>query len=178
MATLIRFLICFRELLNTSTMFGSTKSTDDTNKAPLSAGSGNTLNTLVKGTVVEGTVRCESDLRVDGTIKGKLSCTAKVIIGPTGMVEGEIRCQNAVIEGRFKGFLTVTELLNIRETAEVEGEIVTNKLLVQSGAKFNVACKMETGTGNGVSKNQEGKFQHDAAATAHKVVGGKAEVRN
>ncbi len=123
-------------------------------------------------------MRCESDLRVDGIIKGKLTSTAKVIIGPTGAVEGEIRCQNAVIEGRFKGFLTVTELLNVRETAEVEGEIITNKLLVQSGAKFNVACKMETGTGNGVSKNQEGKFQHDAATTANKVAGGKAEVRN
>ena len=34
------------------------------------------------------------------------------------------------------------------------------------------------GTANGVSKSQEGKFQHDAATTANKVVGGKAEVRN
>ena len=176
-STLIRFLIWLREILNISTRFGSTKSTDD-NKTPLSTGSGSTLNTLVKGTIVEGTVRCESDLRVDGTIKGKLNCSAKVIIGPTGLVDGEIRCQNAVIEGRFKGLLTVTELLNIRETAEVEGEIITNKLLVQSGAKFNVACKMDTGTANGVSKSQEGKFQHDAATTANKVVGGKAEVRN
>lgn len=158
-------------------MFGSTKSTDD-NKTPLSTGSGSTLNALVRGTVVEGTVRCESDLRVDGTIKGKLNCTAKVIIGPTGAVEGEIHCQNAVIEGRFKGVLTVKELLNIRETAEVEGEITTNKLLVQSGAKFNVACKMDTGSSNGVNKHSDGKFQNDAAATANKVAGGKAEVRN
>lgn len=156
-------------------MFGSTKNTDD-NKSVASIGSGNNINAFVKGTVVEGNVRCESDLRVDGTIKGKLTCNAKVIIGPSGVVEGEIRCQNAVVEGRFKGIMHVSELLNIRETAEVDGEITTNKLLVQSGAKFNTVCKMESG--NGTMKHTDGKFQNDAANTAQKVAGGKAEVRN
>lgn len=154
-------------------MFGSNKSTDDP-KSTASSTPSNALNTLVKGTVVEGSLRCDSDLRVDGTIKGKLNCKSKVIIGPTGAVEGEIRCENAVIEGRFKGNLQVSELLNIRETAEVEGEITTNKLLVQSGAKFNVSCKMETGLANGATKSVDVKAENDAS----KVAGGKAEVRN
>ncbi|MCO6488841.1 MAG: polymer-forming cytoskeletal protein [Phaeodactylibacter sp.] len=100
------------------------------------------LNSLVNGTVVEGTVKSESDIRIDGAIKGKLYCDAKVIIGPTGFVEGEIRCQNAVIEGKFEGNLHVTELLNVRETAAISGEVVTSKLIVQSGATFNVTCSM------------------------------------
>lgn len=158
-------------------MFGNTKSTEDAKSSP--AATSNALNALVKGTVIEGSLRCDSDLRVDGTIKGQLNCQSKVIIGPTGMVEGEIRCQNAVIEGRFKGILHVSELLNVRETAEIDGEITTNKLLVQSGAKFNVACKMETGGGaNGSVKNPNPKFENDAKAAATPVSGGKAEVRN
>ncbi|MEO6039999.1 MAG: polymer-forming cytoskeletal protein [Saprospiraceae bacterium] len=156
-------------------MFGSTKSSEDI-KAPATAGGA--LNALVKGTVVEGTVRCDSDLRVDGTIKGKLTCKSKVIIGPTGVVEGEIDCQNAVIEGRFKGKLSVSELLNVRETAEVDGEISTNKLLVQSGARFNVSCKMEVGRSNGTAKQFDSKAPNDAATTAQQVAAGKAEVRN
>lgn len=156
-------------------MFGSTKNSEDS-KAP--ATTGGALNALVKGTVVEGTIRCESDLRVDGTIKGKLSCKSKVIIGPSGLVDGEIECQNAVIEGRFKGKLSVSELLNVRETAEVDGEISTNKLLVQSGARFNVSCKMEVGKTNGTAKQFDPKSGNDAAETAQKVAGGKAEVRN
>ena len=156
-------------------MFGSTKESDDSKKNNSSTASG-AINALVKGTVVEGSLRCENDLRVDGTIKGKLTCDAKVIIGPTGVVDCEIRCQNAVIEGRFKGKMSVSELLNIRETAEVEGEISTNKLLVQSGARFNVSCKMEVGSSNGTIKHFDGKPTNDAAA--EKVAGGKAEVRN
>ena len=100
------------------------------------------LNSLVNGTVVEGTVKSESDIRIDGTIKGKLFCDAKAIIGPTGYVEGEIRCQNAVIEGKFEGMLHVAELLNVRETATISGEVSTGKLIIQSGAIFNVTCSM------------------------------------
>jgi cytoskeletal protein CcmA (bactofilin family) len=80
-----------------------------------------------------------------------------------------------VIEGRFNGILLVSELLNVRETAEVDGEITTNKLLVQSGARFNVTCKMESGSANGALKNAETKPSGHAAAT---VAGGKTEVRN
>lgn len=161
-------------------MFGNNKSTEDAKKASattLASPTSNSLNALVKGTVVEGTVRCDSDLRVDGTIKGKLHCKAKVIIGPTGSVEGEITCQNAVIEGRFKGILHVSELLNVRETAEVDGEISTNKLLVQSGAKFNVSCKMELGgaSSNGVAKSVDAKTNVNATPA---IAGGKTEVSN
>jgi cytoskeletal protein CcmA (bactofilin family) len=160
-------------------MFGNSKETEDSKKTVANATSG-ALNALVKGTVIEGTVRCDSDLRVDGTIKGKLSCQSKVIIGPTGAVEGEIRCQNAVIEGTFKGTLYVTELLNVRETAEVDGEITTNKLIVQSGAKFNVACKMEVGANNnGTVKHFDIKSNTDATSTTAKTVAtGTATVRN
>ncbi len=102
----------------------------------------NSLNTLVQGATVEGTVKSESDIRVDGAIKGKLFCDAKVIIGAAGSVEGEIKCKNAVIEGKFHGNIEVSELLNIRETAKVSGDVKTNKLIVQAGAAFNVNCTM------------------------------------
>lgn len=155
-------------------MFGSSKNTEETKNLP---GTGSGLNAFVKGTLVEGNVRCESDLRIDGSIKGKLICSAKVIIGPTGSVEGEIKCQNAVVEGHFKGIMQVQELLNVKDTAEIDGEISTGKLLVQSGAKFNVSCKMDQ-SGNGMSKSMDGKQQNNSADAAAKVLGGKAEVRN
>ncbi len=138
-------------------MFGSSKSSEEKNTnssaaTPLPSGA---VNTLVKGTLAEGTIKCESDLRVDGTIKGKLDCAAKLIIGPSGLVDGEVRCQSAVIEGAFRGVLRVKDLLNVRENAKIDGDIFTDRLIVQSGAKFNVACKMQSGMVEDVSqKNQ------------------------
>ena len=155
-------------------MFGRSSTEEKRLPALVSSTPSNALNAIVKGTVVEGTIKCENDLRVDGHIKGKLNCSAKVIIGPTGSVEGEIRCQNAVIEGKFHGVLHVSELLHVRDTALVDGDIFANKLTVQSGARFNAACKMESGLGgNGSAKNFDGKNTAHAA-----VAGGKTEVRN
>lgn len=128
-------------------MFGNSSSNEKeatkskTSTSSVSGGS-HALNSIVQGTVVDGSVNSKSDFRVDGTIKGKLFCDAKVIIGPTGLVEGEIRCKNAMIEGRFEGILNVSELLNIRESAKVSGDVTTNKLIVQSGAMVNGNCNM------------------------------------
>jgi len=132
-------------------MFGNKKKeTAPSKNGIIPSPASHSLNSLVNGTIVEGTVKSESDIRVDGVIKGSLNCSAKVIIGPTGFVEGEIRCANAVIEGRFEGNLTVAELLNVRETAKVSGDVKTKQLIVQSGAVFSVSCKMSAaGHSNG-----------------------------
>ncbi|MCB0636273.1 MAG: polymer-forming cytoskeletal protein [Lewinella sp.] len=125
-------------------MFGKeapTKKETGTKTTPASGG-GHSLNSIVEGTTIEGTIKAESDIRIDGAINGKLFCSAKVIIGPTGSVEGEIRCDNAVIEGKFQGTLSVKELLNIRETATVDGDVTTGKLIVQPGGVINGTCNM------------------------------------
>jgi cytoskeletal protein CcmA (bactofilin family) len=130
-------------------MFGSKKNTPEekpmvaVGKPTLPGSDPNALNSLVKGTLVEGSVVAENDIRVDGIIKGILVCAAKVIIGPSGLIDGEVRCTNAVIEGKFTGKLLVSELLSVKETAEVVGDVRTTKLLVQPGAIFNVTCQMD-----------------------------------
>jgi len=128
-------------------MFGTKKKEASNSKGggTTSSTKSNALNSLVSGTVVSGTVSSESHIRVDGKIEGKLYCKAKIIIGPTGFVQGEIRCENAFIEGKFDGELYVNELLNVRENANIKGEVQTKKLIVQSGATFNVTCQMTTG---------------------------------
>lgn len=114
-------------------------SSKQTSSAP-SSSSG--TNSLVAGTAVEGTINAANDIRIDGLLKGTLNCKGRVIIGPDGKVDGEIQCLNAVIEGKFTGKLRVTELLTVKDSANIEGDIATNKLLVQSGAVFNVNCNM------------------------------------
>ncbi|MFM2269485.1 MAG: hypothetical protein RL757_2926 [Bacteroidota bacterium] len=124
------------------------------NARPVNTSDPNALNILVKGTVVEGTVSSESDIRVDGIIKGNLSCKARVIIGTTGFVDGEISCESAVIEGKFYGKIKVIDTLSVKETAEVVGDVRTDKLLVQPGAIFNVTCNMKN-TPENASKSQK-----------------------
>ncbi|GLR18617.1 bactofilin family protein [Portibacter lacus] len=114
----------------------------------------NSSNSLVAGTQLDGTVKADNDFRIDGTLIGNLNCKGKVIIGPSGTVDGEIDCVNALIEGNFNGALKVKELLSVKDTAKITGEIVTDKLLVQSGAIFNVKCQMGGQTLSNVNSNK------------------------
>jgi cytoskeletal protein CcmA (bactofilin family) len=134
-------------------MFGSKEKDQDSGKKIMPAAATHSLNSLVQGTSAEGKIKASSDIRVDGTIKGDLDCESKVIIGPTGSVEGTIRCKNAVVEGKFEGHLHVKELLNIRESAKVVGEVTYGKLVVQSGAVISGTYNMVGQQSNGISKS-------------------------
>jgi len=119
-------------------------------------------NSLVAGTSVEGSINANSDIRIDGSLKGILDCKGRVIIGPDGKVEGEINCQNAVIEGSFQGKINVKELLNVRENANIQGDVTTDKLLVQPGAIYNVNCSMGGQTIKAFGKKEPLKVKEGA----------------
>ena len=100
------------------------------------------INSLVTGTAVKGEVFTENDIRIDGKLTGKIECKGKLILGEKGLIEGDINCENAIIEGTFKGTIKVSDLLVVKETAVIDGDVSTDKLNVESGAKFNVTCAM------------------------------------
>lgn len=125
-------------------MFGGKKQEKESSGSSSSA-SPNANNIINVGTSIEGSINSAGDIRIDGSLIGDLDCRGKVILGPEGKIEGNVTCQNAVIEGRFTGKLNCAELLNVRETAIVNGDINTEKLNIQSNAIFNVTCTMTNG---------------------------------
>ena len=123
-------------------MFGSKKDEDKMKQTKTTTPTGSGINSLVGGTSVKGEIFAENDIRIDGTVSGKIECRGKLILGPKGKVDGEIMCENAVIDGTFKGKLKVNDLLTVRETAVIDGDVFTDQLNVESGAVFNVNCVM------------------------------------
>lgn len=103
-----------------------------------------TVNIIGQGTKINGEIGSDSDIRVDGVIIGNIESKAKVVVGTTGEVKGDIICQNADISGTVTGKITVKELLFLKETAQVNGSISTHKLVIDSGANFNGDCSMSS----------------------------------
>ena len=100
------------------------------------------INLIGAGTVIEGEIKCSGDIRIDGTIIGSITSKAKVVIGSTGIIEGDVSCQNADISGTIKGKINVSELLFLKSTTKITGDIVTGKLIVESGASVTGSCNM------------------------------------
>lgn len=100
------------------------------------------LNRIVEGTSIEGDIRSDSNIRIDGRLKGTIQTKGRLVIGTTGVIEGEITCENADIEGVFMGKINVNQLLSLKATAKLTGDIITSKLAIEPGAMFSGACSM------------------------------------
>lgn len=122
-------------------MFGN-KNEEKSNTSNKLGASNLNVNLLASGTEFEGKVNSESDIRIDGKFKGDLICKSKIIIGPSGQFEGNIDCNQAVIEGKFKGYIKVKQLLEVKDSGKLNGDVETGKLVVEAGAIFDVSCSM------------------------------------
>lgn len=100
------------------------------------------INRVVESTEIEGDIRCESNIRIDGTFKGNLTTKGRLVVGPSGKIDGTVLCQNAEVEGLVKGKINVQQLLSLKATARIEGDINTDKLSIEPGAAFTGACNM------------------------------------
>ncbi|MEW6467793.1 MAG: polymer-forming cytoskeletal protein [Bacteroidota bacterium] len=100
------------------------------------------VNIIGAGTSIIGDITTNGDIRIDGSLNGTLIVKGKLVLGPTGVIEGEIGCQNADISGTIKGKINVSELLSLKSTAKTNGDIITNKLSIEPGANFSGSCSM------------------------------------
>lgn len=100
------------------------------------------INMIGYGTVINGDIQSQGDIRVDGTLKGSVSTEGKVVLGKEGVIEGGVVCKNADISGSLKAKITVSELLSLKSTAKLNGDIVTNRLSIEPGASFSGSCSM------------------------------------
>lgn len=100
------------------------------------------VNLIGVGTTISGDITSSGDIRVDGTLKGSINTKGKVVVGTTGIVEGDVVCQNADVSGELKAKVSVSELLSLKSTAKLDGDIITNKLAIEPGANFSGSCSM------------------------------------
>ena len=100
------------------------------------------INMIGQGTVVEGTLRAENDIRVSGRIVGKLHVEGKAMIAKDGLVEGELLATSADVAGSVQGELQVSERLVLKSSARIDGDIRTERLIVEEGAVFTGQCEM------------------------------------
>jgi cytoskeletal protein CcmA (bactofilin family) len=102
----------------------------------------NTVNAIGQGSVINGDISTEGDLRIDGTLIGSITTKGRLVLGESGLVEGNVFCQNALIACTLKAKIQVSELLSLKSTANLLGDIVTAKLSIEPGANFSGSCSM------------------------------------
>ncbi len=100
------------------------------------------INRIVAGTIIKGDIESDSIIRIDGRLEGSIKTKNKLVVGETGIIDGDVICENADIFGTIKGQINVSELLSLKSTAKLTGDIISNKLAIEPGAQFSGSCSM------------------------------------
>lgn len=112
-------------------------------------------NLIGNGTTLKGDIESNGDIRIDGQLFGNLKSNGKVIVGPTGLIEGTLACKQADISGVVKGKIKTEELTALKATSKVEVELSTKQLLIEVGAQFTGQCLMNQQSTVAMPKQQK-----------------------
>lgn len=93
---------------------------------------------------LSGDLKLEGDLRIDGTVVGEIQCEGKIVIGPDGNIEGNVRSKSIDLQGKLLGDVYVSEMCILRATSICRGKIQASKIEVEAGADFCGDCQTES----------------------------------
>jgi len=105
-----------------------------------------------KGSVIEGTIRTEGGIRIDGTVVGEVLAKSTAAVGEGGVVEGSLTAKSVSVAGKIQGNVTASEKLTLEARSIVSGDVRTARLIVDEGAIFDGKCSMSSGTSNAAEK--------------------------
>jgi cytoskeletal protein CcmA (bactofilin family) len=124
------------------------------------------LNAMLgAGSVFEGKLHFEGQVRIDGTFTGEITTTDLLIIGEGAKVSATINCGSVEIKGDITGNVNASDSIVLRATARVQADIYAPSLVVDKGAVFEGNSRMTNGArglvtvagGDRRERNKKGK---------------------
>ena len=90
-----------------------------------------------EGTVVQGELRFDAGLRVDGEVQGDVVATdpaSLLVISENARILGKVMAGHVIINGQVHGPVVSTSLLELQPKARIEGDVHYRALEMHQGA--------------------------------------------
>ncbi len=84
-------------------------------------------------TTLEGTLKSEGNIRLDGSFSGKLDITGNVLVGETAIIHADIEARNISIAGKVHGNV-IGNKVQLLQTGHIWGDIKATSLTTEDGA--------------------------------------------
>jgi cytoskeletal protein CcmA (bactofilin family) len=92
-----------------------------------------------EGARIEGDVRFDDGLRVDGEVVGNIVAAdelkSMVVISEHGKVQGEVHAGHVIVNGEVRGNVEASELLELQPKARIYGDVSYKTLEMHQGAQ-------------------------------------------
>jgi cytoskeletal protein CcmA (bactofilin family) len=98
---------------------------------------------LGRGTELEGKLRFEGRVRIDGKLRGHIFGDDVLILGPTAEVHADIEVGTLIVRGgAIWGEVKALRLVELHAPARMHGNITTAQLYLDKGVTFEGRCTM------------------------------------
>lgn len=118
--------------------------------------------------VVRGDIETEGTLRIDGRLEGNVLKAGSLVVGPTGVIVGNVRATETVVCGTVEGSLEVERRVELEATATVIGDISADTILVHEGGtvRGRLLVRSQQAADAGASRNNGLRIPAAPAADA------------
>lgn len=95
------------------------------------------------GLVIDGNLKCEGSLRVDGRVQGRIDSAASVELGPDASVSSDVNGQRVSVAGSVAGNIEAKERVDLLAGARLTGNVRSPRLTIADGATFRGQVDMD-----------------------------------
>lgn len=103
-------------------------------------GGGETI--VARGVRVEGDFAVEGNIIIEGEVRGTITASGDLQIGPEAKVDADIKAENAVIAGEVRGNMRINVKLDLLPSSKFSGDLSAEVLSVGPGAQINGTVRM------------------------------------
>jgi cytoskeletal protein CcmA (bactofilin family) len=111
----------------------------------LNTRSASAMETVIgENITIEGTVRANEDIIMDGRIKGTIETKShRITIGPKAQIEADVNAEDVVISGRMTGNIIARNKVQINKDADFTGSIKAKRIAIEDGAYIKATLELE-----------------------------------
>src|SRR5215213_7321058 len=107
-----------------------------------SVGSFETASLIDRHSAFDGTFRSQRDLRVEGELKGNVSCEGTLFVSEGATIAAEVEAEHITVAGELTGEIRCRGRLQILPSGRVRANVSTGSLIIQEGAIYEGQLEM------------------------------------
>lgn len=95
------------------------------------------------GTEIEGSLKTQAGIRIEGQFRGTIECQGDVVVGENGTVQSSIAARNVTVAGKIIGDVTTRGKLTILASGSLQGNVASRVLVIEEGGRLNGTTRMD-----------------------------------
>ena len=100
------------------------------------------ISILSADVVLEGKIKSNGSLRIDGIVRGNVEVKESLTIGETAKITGDVKAKNVTLSGTIEGTIAAEEKVVLESSSRLSGDIIAKRLKISEGAVFDGKSSM------------------------------------